>query len=332
MDALLDAIGLQEGTVGRRMQFLLANPDYLPPEIVASRIALALPQPDAAAAPDQAAPASDIAPPDTLETQGQILAEMRERQEWALQNIPRVIDFKTSALADLRLTPALITDTAPAGHYTAAALDGSRPAMFNLNLASSRAPPPWGRATLTFHETIPGHHLQVEAQRAETKSALRSVAWQTPGFNEGWALYAEDLADELGAYTGDSMARLGYLQSVLVRSARVVTDVGIHSERWTRTEAAAYLVETTGMPLNAVEDEIDRYTIWPGQACAYLIGREQLNALRAEADRELGADFDLKAFHRIVLSGGSRPLRVVARDVRAWIDATRKPIGSQKKR
>lgn len=345
MDALLDAVGLQEGTPARRMQYLLANPNYLSPDAQASQIALALPAlaPPAGAAggqpapSDGAAPPPDVAgpesaPPDARDIQAAILAQARKRQEWALQNSSRVIDFRPGALADIRLTPDIIAGNVPAGYYTPAALNGSRPGIFNLNLGPGRAPPAWGLATLTFHETIPGHHLQQEAERAAAKGALRAVAFSTKGFDEGWALYAEDLADELGAYKGDPMSRLGYLHSVLLRAARVVVDVGIHSERWTRSEAAAYLVETTGLPLNTVEKEIDRYTIWPGQACAYLVGREQINQLRAEADRELGADFDLKAFHAVILSGGSRPLNVVAHDVRSWIDATRKPIAARKKR
>jgi uncharacterized protein (DUF885 family) len=150
----------------------------------------------------------------------------------------------------------------------------------------------------------------------------------SPAFSEGWAVYAEDLADELGAYRDDKLGRLGYLQSLLFRAARLVVDTGIHAERWTRAEAIVYLEATTGMPRSDVEFEIDRYTIWPGQACAYMAGRETIRRLRNTAQRELQARFDLKLFHDAVLQPGARPLPVLEADIANWT-ASRRPAPSK---
>ncbi|MEZ5938020.1 MAG: DUF885 domain-containing protein [Hyphomonadaceae bacterium] len=289
MDTLLASQGYAEGSVAERMTALSSAPDYLLP--------------------------------DSLEGVSDLFAALREHQIWGEDNLARISNFKPRALTDTRLVPKAARRASGGAYYRPAAMDGSKPATFNVNVVSPLEWPTWSLPTLTFHETIPGHHLQVEAARASTDGALWNAIWTVSGFNEGWALYAEDLANELGAYRNNPVGRLGYLQAVLLRAARAVADVGVHSERWTRQEAVDYLVATVGISTAQAEREVDRFTIWPGHACSYIVGREEIRRLRGMADRELGPQFDLVAFNDVVLSGGSRPLEIVGRDVRAWIEA-----------
>jgi uncharacterized protein (DUF885 family) len=175
---------------------------------------------------------------------------------------------------------------------------------------------------------VPGHHLQVGVARERANPPVLFLLASFTGFSEGWGVYAEDLADEVGAYKDDPLGKLGYLQSLLFRAARLVADTGIHHDKWTREQAIAYMTSTTGLPRASMENEVDRYTIWPGQACAYMVGREKIRALRKQAETELGPAFDLKAFHDVLLAGGGRPLSVVDTDVRDWIASRRAPAAA----
>ena len=145
----------------------------------------------------------------------------------------------------------------------------------------------------------------------------------SPAFSEGWAVYAEDLADELGAYQNDKLAKIGYLQALLFRAARMVADTGIHSEKWTRDQAIDYLTTTTGLPRPIMENEVDRYIVWPGLACSYMSGRETIRRLRRDATQQLGKRFDLRAFHDAILAPGPRPLPVLEQDITDWVISRR---------
>ena len=182
----------------------------------------------------------------------------------------------------------------------------------------------WALPSLTFHEAVPGHHLQSEIARDKPNTPVINYLIATPAFTEGWATYAEDLADELGAYESDPLGKIGYLQSMLFRAARLVADTGIHGQKWKRQQAIDYLVNTVGLALPNAELEVDRYAIRPGLACAYMTGRETIRRLRATAQRELKAGFDLKAFHEAILAPGPRPLPVMEADITAWL-ASKKP-------
>ena len=219
---------------------------------------------------------------------------------------------------EVRIAPQNSQDTAPAAYYKAAKLDGSRPATYNINLRSTLDWPMWSLPTLSFHEAAPGHHIQAGLAREKTGQPMLNYLISSPAFSEGWGLYAEDLGNELGAYETDKMAKLGYLQSLLFRAARLVADTGMHAERWTREDTITYMTETTGLPRERMVNEVDRYTVWPGQACAYMAGRETIRRLRAEATQALGAQFDLKAFHDAVLQPGPRPLPVLEADIANW--------------
>ncbi|HOY79559.1 MAG TPA: DUF885 domain-containing protein, partial [Hyphomonadaceae bacterium] len=189
--------------------------------------------------------------------------------------------------------------------------------------------PMWTLPTLSFHEAVPGHHIQAGLARERTNQPLVSYLIAQPVFGEGWALYAEDLADELGAYKEDKLGRLGYLQSLLFRAARLVADTGINSQKWTRAEASAYLQSTVGLSPQEADGEIDRYTIWPGQACTYMVGRETIRRLRTGAQQQLKASFDIRQFHEVILAPGPRPLPVLEADVADWV-ASQRPQQAKK--
>jgi uncharacterized protein (DUF885 family) len=140
-------------------------------------------------------------------------------------------------------------------------------------------------------------------------------------FSEGWGLYAEQLADELGAYASDPLGRLGYLQSATFRASRLVCDTGIHHKRWTREQAIASMVEATGDQESSVTTEIERYCVWPGQACSYMVGRQAINRMRDASRAALGDRFDLKGFHDTMLANGAVPLSVLDRIMTAWTAA-----------
>ena len=172
-----------------------------------------------------------------------------------------------------------------------------------------------------FHETVPGHHLEsaLTAEQAHLP-LIRQMIWNV-AYGEGWGVYAETLADELGLYQDDPISRIGYLQSLLFRAARLVADTGIHRLHWTRKQATDYLVAATGQPDSQMAQEVDRYTVWPGQAAAYWIGRKRILDLKERAERVLGPDFDFVEFHDAILTGGPRPLSILENDIERWYAA-----------
>ncbi|MEQ1783127.1 MAG: DUF885 domain-containing protein [Hyphomonadaceae bacterium] len=292
LDPLLAAQGLAEGTVGQRLRVLSLNPQFQFPETPEGRTAL--------------------------------LDAIGARMKWAEGVTVKVADVDKPAQIVVRETPRIAQDTASKAFYRAAPLSGGQPAVYNITLRATADFPMWTLPSLTFHEAVPGHHLQVEVARDQPNLPVVTYLMSTPAFSEGWATYAEDLADELGAYESDPLGKIGYLQSMLFRAARLVADTGIHGQKWKRQEAIDYLVNTVGLALPNAELEVDRYAIRPGLACAYMTGREAIRRLRASAQKELGKGFDLKAFHEAILEPGPRPLPVVEADIAAWI-ASKKP-------
>ncbi|MFC7291146.1 DUF885 domain-containing protein [Hirschia litorea] len=214
--------------------------------------------------------------------------------------------------------PIIAQASSPHAYYEAAPQNAEGRGTFYINMRDMTEWPRWSLATLSYHETVPGHHLQHTRQMSQNLPLLMQLS-QFPAYSEGWALYAEDLADELGLYSDDPLSRIGYLQSQLLRAARLVVDTGIHSQNWSRDQATQYLVDITGYSYASMQNEIDRYTVWPAQACAYMIGREEIRRLRQEADLALGNRFDIKEFHTIILKGGARPLSVLQTDIENWI-------------
>jgi uncharacterized protein (DUF885 family) len=215
--------------------------------------------------------------------------------------------------------PAYTEAGAPGGYYQSPAPDGSRPGAYYINLRDTAAWPKWSLPTLTYHEAQPGHHLQVAlAQEAEGLPFLRSKMLWFGAYGEGWALYAEQLADELKMYEGDVAGRLGYLQSAAFRAARLVVDTGLHAKKWTKEQAVNFMMEATGDTRDSIVTEVERYCVWPGQATSYMVGKTDIVRLREAAKTALGAKFDLKAFHDKVLLEGPMPLDVLDNVIGTW--------------
>ena len=205
-----------------------------------------------------------------------------------------------------------------AAHYIPPALDGSRPGVFYANLGGSQLPG-YTMPTLTYHEAVPGHHFQIALQgELEGLPTFRNDFTFT-AYVEGWALYAEQLAAEIGMYEDDPYGDIGRLQMELFRAARLVVDTGLHSKQWTQDTAVNYMIENTGLPQGMIGFEVNRYIGWPGQATAYKIGQLKILELRDLAQAELGDDFDLREFHNVVLQNGSLPLSILEQVVLDYI-------------
>jgi uncharacterized protein (DUF885 family) len=289
LDTALIAAGYDTGTVGQR----LANLATLPEQIYAD---------------DEIGKAA-------------LLAAMNEHLTAAQNRLDDILEVRPRTPVTIQSLQGFMATTAPAAAYMAARADGTAPGTFSLNISDPSEWPAFTLPTLVYHETVPGHHVEA-AMAAEIASLprLRQLIWNT-AYGEGWSMYAEDLADEMGLYEDDPLGRIGYLQSLLFRAARLVVDTGIHHERWSREEAVQYLVETTGQNETAMRREVDRYTVWPGQAAAYWVGRKKIKDLRERARRVMGPDFDLKAFHQEVLKGGPRALSILEKDIERWYSA-----------
>ncbi len=285
IDALLKAQGLTAGTVGERLTALSKRPDQLWPN--------------------------------TDEGRAGLIKSLNEQTEAMRAKMPQVFRTLPKAEVEVVRVPPEIQDGAPNGYATPPTLDGSRPGRFYINLKDTAEWPKFTLPSLTYHEALPGHQWEGAIAMMSTDTPiLRRIGIGFAAYGEGWALYAEQLADELGAYEGDPLGKIGLLQSLQFRAVRIVVDTGMHAKRWTRQKATDYMVEMTGMPRGRVQREIDRYCIWPGQACAYKIGHTEWVRLREEAKARAGARFDLKTFHD-VLRGGSMPLVVLERVVKA---------------
>jgi uncharacterized protein (DUF885 family) len=199
---------------------------------------------------------------------------------------------------------------APAAYYFQASNDGSRPAIFYINTFEPTSRPKHTLPALAFHESVPGHHLQIAlAQEAQDLPAFRRLSggWLANAFVEGWALYTERLADELGLYT-DELARYGMLGYQAWRACRLVVDTGLHHLRWSREQAIDYFLNNVGLPERETLNEVDRYIVWPGQALAYKVGQREIEALRRDQAQRLGERFDVREFHDAVLGHAAVPL------------------------
>jgi uncharacterized protein (DUF885 family) len=287
LDALLRAQGLTQGSVGQRIAALDKDPRFLKPDTDAGRQALLT------YARDQLAHVHDL--------------------------LPRA--FRT--LPDRNITvdrvPAAIEAGAPGAYYFGPPADGSRPGVIAINLKETAEWPIWRLATLTHHEGDPGHHLQhaVFHKAAPDAPAYKSFA-QYSAYVEGWALYAEQVAVEIGAYEDDPFGRIGAVQSALFRAARIVVDTGLHAKRWSRQKATRWMVDNAGEPQTSAQREIDRYCVYPGQACAFMIGRLELIRAREAAAKRLGARFDVRDYHERVLAAGPMPMEVMSRMIADW--------------
>ncbi len=246
----------------------------------------------------------------------QIIAYMQGRIDAIRPRLPRAFRRLVKGELEIRRMPLAQEPGAPAAYGGPGALDGSIPGRIWVNLGD---PSIHNRVTipdLVFHEGIPGHVWQ--GDYAQQLPLIRSIL-AFNAYSEGWALYAEQLADELGLYDDDPAGRLGYLMGLSWRAVRLVVDTGIHALGWTREQALAEFVAATGLPMSNAASEVDRYCAWPGQACGYKLGHIEINAQRERAKAALGARFDLRDFNQAVVEGGNVPLDVLAGEVSRYV-------------
>jgi len=284
MDPILRAQGLTRGTVGERMTALGKDPKSLFPNTDAGRAQI-------------------------LEFLNGRVADIRTR-------LPRAFATLVRGNLVIKRVPPEIEAGAPGGYAAAGTIDGSVPGNYYINLRDTSIWPRHALPTLTYHEGIPGHVWQGEYTY---KLPLIRSLLAFNAYSEGWALYAEQLADELGVYDGDPVGRLGYMQSITFRCCRLVVDTGIHAKRWTREQAIDWFVTTNGSTREEVQGEVDRYCAWPGQACGYKVGHSEINRLRDKARGALGGRFDLKTFDDALVLGGNVPMTLLERVIDRYV-------------
>ncbi len=287
LDITLRRLGHAQGTVGARLSALTADPQYAYPE--------------------------------TEEGRAQLLADVRARIDRVMQMAPRWFQTMPRAPLEIRRTPAAAEASSFGAYYEGPSLDGATPGIYYINLRDLSEMTKIDLPTQDYHEAAPGHHFQVARarERADLPLLRRLISFNS--YAEGWGLYAEQLADEQNLYADDPIGRVGYLRWQLWRAARLVVDTGIHEKRWTRQQAIDYLQQVTGDAPGVIVSEVERYVVWPGQACSYEIGRREISALREEARNRLGPRFDLRGFHESVLHEGELPWPALRPLVRAWI-------------
>jgi uncharacterized protein (DUF885 family) len=284
MEPILRGLGYTTGSVGERMTALARDPRY------------------------QFA--------DGDEGRQQILTFVEARLADIRARMPRAFGTLVPGHLEVRRLPPEEEPGAPAAYGGPGSLDGTIPGKFWLNLRTTDLHSRYSLPDLVHHEAIPGHVWQGEY--AQKLSLIRSLL-AFNAYSEGWALYAEQLADELGAYDDFEVGRLGYLQSIAFRACRLVVDTGLHVKRWTREQAVRYFIDVNGSNPDEVASEVDRYCAWPGQACGYEVGHQQINRLRARAQEALGSRYDLRAFNDTVVFGGNVPLDVLALNIDEYI-------------
>lgn len=288
IDGIFAAEGMTDGTVGERLKDLLSDPDMVYPNTDAGRRAL--------------------------------LTDVRNLVAEISALAPRYFNTVPKADVEVRPVPAFREATSSMGYYDAPPEDGSRPGIYWINLRDPASVPKFYIPTLSYHEAVPGHHFQMALgfERKELPIVHR-VNSVTNAFAEGWALYAEGFAEEMGVYEGKPFSDIGRLRDELHRAIRLVTDTGMHAKGWSREDAIDYMSTVEGLPDGVVISEIERYAAKPGQALGYMIGMLTIRELRAEAKAALGDRFEIGAFHDAVLTKGGLPLSLLQRDVRAWI-------------
>lgn len=300
LDIALRRMGLTEGLVGQRLAQLTADPRYRYEDSDAGR--------------------------------AQLIADVQSRVNRVLERAPQWFGRLPQARLEVRRVPVFAEAGAPGAYYNAPSLNGGVPGVYYVNLRNLAEMTRIDLPTQDFHEAVPGHHFQIAlAQELEDTPLLRRLT-SFNAYTEGWALYAEELADEQGFHDGDLVGRIGYLRWQLWRAARLVVDTGLHAKNWTRQQAIDYMIQTTGDVPSTIVTEVDRYIVWPGQACGYELGRREITRLREMARNDLGPDFDLRGFHDAILLNGEVPLNRLEGLVRDWIPQQRRLAERERRR
>ena len=289
MDAILRSEGYTDGTVGERMQQINVEERFIYPNDVAGKEAL--------------------------------LADIRVWIDGMYAELPNWFRTIPEHKVEVRPVPEFSQGSAPIGYYNNPAPDGSRPGYYFINLRDTALHPRWTLPTLSYHEAVPGHHLDGATSVDRDVPPILKALWSNTS-GEGWALYAEQLAAEMGMYADDPYGDLGRLQAELHRAVRLVADTGLHAKRWSREEAIEYMVSVEGLDEATATSEIERYVVWPAQALGYKLGQLKILALRAEAREALGESFDIRDFNQVVLDVASAPLPFIEHTVREWVSAT----------
>ena len=283
MDAILKSQGLTQGSVGERMIALDKEARFHFSDDDAGR--------------------------------ARVMAFIEQRVSDMRSRLPRAFATLVAGNMEVKRMAPEVEPGAPGAYGGPGTIDGKVPGKFWINLLTMSTWTTYTLPTLTYHESIPGHVWQGEYT---FKLPLCRSLLAFNAYTEGWALYAEQLAAELGVYDDDPVGRLGYLQSIAFRACRLVVDTGLHAKRWTRDQAIQWFVSTNGSSVEEVTSEVDRYCAWPGQACGYKVGHSEINRLRARAQQALGARFDLRQFNDLVVKSGGLPMIVLARIVDAF--------------
>jgi uncharacterized protein (DUF885 family) len=290
IDEDMKKLGLTKGTVGERLRQMYDDPKFRYPN--------------------------------TDEGKEKLLADLNVKIQKVREKLPQYYGVLPKADLVIKRIPKYTEAGAPGGYYNNGSLDGKRPGMYYINLRDTAEVPSWTLSTLTYHEGIPGHHLQLSIQQEANLPMIRKVSFFS-AYIEGWALYSEQFADEMGMYADDPWGRIGYMHDAMFRGVRLVVDTGLHAMKMTREEAVKYYVDTLGDQDASAITEIERYCVQPGQACAYMLGKLTILRLRDKAKTALGAKFDIRAFHKAILVCGAVPLTVLETVVDDYIAATK---------
>lgn len=286
IDTVLRRLGMTEGTVGQRVSKISELPGQLYPDTDAGK--------------------------------AQLISDLNAKIAEMDKLLPNYFGRLPKSPVEVKRIPVETEVGAPGGYYFPPALDGSRAGAFYINLRDTSEWPKFTLPSLTWHEAAPGHHFQLALGMEQEDLPL---LLKTIGFSanvEGWGLYAEQLADELGIYKDDPLGEIGYLQSLMFRAARLVVDTGMHHKRWSREQAIRYMVDVLGDEESNVTTEVERYCVWTGQACAYKVGHNVWARMRNETEARLGERFDIRAYHDFGLALGPVPLAVLERELREW--------------
>ncbi|HVW74808.1 MAG TPA: DUF885 family protein [Rhizomicrobium sp.] len=290
IDALMKAQGMTKGSVGERLRAMFKDPKFLFPNTDAAK--------------------------------DKVIADLNAKVRAVRAKLPAWFGTLPKADVIIKRVPKNIEAAQPMGYYNNPSLDGKRPGIYWINLRDPREVPSWTLPSVTFHESIPGHHLQLSLQQEAGLPLIRKTAFFS-AYIEGWALYAEQLAVEMGMYDNDPLGHIGQLHDAMWRGIRLVVDSGMHAMKWSREKAVDYFASNAGDPESAVATEVERYCVWPGQACSYMLGKLEFLAQRERAKKALGAKFDIRKFHDAMLLAGAVPLSLMSELADTYIASAR---------